>query len=113
MKTLAHRKNNYILYNKKMEINNLEKINTHYSQYIFTTFENRTVYIRYTNGYLTILISNPNKNIYDTLKKGKKIFGNQLGNKSDEVIEWKTVEKIIKQLPNSINDINNYVKNNN
>ena len=67
------------------------------SQWEFTTFENRPVYVRYRWGYLRISIGESNGPIEDAVI-GVCIFGDQIGHGMDGTISWKEVENQLSKL---------------
>jgi hypothetical protein len=65
------------------------------SQWEFTTFENRPVYVRYRWGFLSVCIGDIDGDIF---VGGYCIVGKQLGDKLDGFITWEEVEKHIKEV---------------
>ncbi len=68
------------------------------SQWEFRTDENRPVYVRYRNGYLSVLVGKPEGQVSDAIFEGVELVGEELGGEYDGVIEWYDVEKRIKDI---------------
>jgi len=65
------------------------------SQWEFKTDDNRMAYVRYRWGYLSVRISEPNE--IDAVE-GIEILGREIGDKMCSVIDWDTVEGLIKDI---------------
>ncbi len=74
-------------------VNNLKKTCDYCpSQWEFTTFDNRPVYVRYRWGNLIALMGEPNQDINSALN-GILLIEVPLGDEMDGVCDWSDVEK--------------------
>ena len=75
-----------------IEINNLRQTcDVCPSQWEFETYENRSVYVRYRYGNLTVQIGEPNSSVFETAGSSEYYIDKTIGGDWDGWISWAEV----------------------